>query len=515
MSESKPVSADQRLSEPDTERSAHRQRHLGSNDSAILQRRLEFAWEEISRLTKELANARRVPQEKDAASSAQLKILTQELDAAKQSLQEYEQLLPAAQAQHRRLASENKAQAQRLSEQDQQLESTHRELDIARKAVSALEQNEEDLEYKVENLEVARAAAEASSGIPNDTEGGDRIAPRAPNRRHQRPPGFFTASVPAYTLVLLGVAAIAAMLGVRQLPQSTPGALPLPVDPPPRAQRGSPQTPDRAGPSPGDPTEPLTIAADAIAANGSGPVEIQRVQDRLRIRGFGPEMLVVEGGKFAMGNRTLLPIGDESPQHEVEMRRFLIGSTEVTFDEYDLFSRAIGRRRPNDFGWGRGQRPVVDISWDDANAYVGWLSRQTGKRYRLPSEAEWEFAARAGTTSAYWWGYETGTGRALCFSCGTPWDNRSTVAVGRFGNNPFGLYDTAGNALEWTQDCYRRGYEGAPTDGSAWLDGDCTYRVARGGAFNKPASSMRSAARSRFSPDTRLNMIGLRVARDE
>ena len=133
----------------------------------------------------------------------------------------------------------------------------------------------------------------------------------------------------------------------------------------------------------------------------------------------------------------------------------------------------------------------------------------------MPSEAEWEYAARGGTRLAYWWGSNVETGRALCFECGTPWDARSTAPTGSFEPNPYGLYDTAGNVLEWTDDCYHPNFQGAPTDGTAWTDGDCQARVARGGAFNKPANSMRSAARANFAPDTRINMMGFRVARDE
>jgi len=158
---------------------------------------------------------------------------------------------------------------------------------------------------------------------------------------------------------------------------------------------------------------------------------------------------------------------------------------------------------------------VVDVSWEDAQAYAQWLSRQTGQRYRLPSEAEWEYAARGGTKSAYWWGYAPEAARALCFDCGTTWDARSTAPVGSFEPNPFGLYDTAGNALEWTADCYRPSYDRAPTDGSAWNQEPCQARVARGGAFNKPAKSMRSPARTQFAPDTRINMLGFRLARDD
>ena len=217
-----------------------------------------------------------------------------------------------------------------------------------------------------------------------------------------------------------------------------------------------------------------------------------------------------------MGSPGLAGEPDERPEHEVRIGGFLMSAHEVTFADYDRFARSTGRRLPEDFGWGRGRRPVVDVSWTDAQAYAYWLSRQTGRTYRLPSEAEWEYAARAGTQSSYWWGLNADAGRAQCFDCGTAWDNgRSTAPVGSFEANPFGLWDTAGNVLEWTADCYQPTYEGAPADGSAWDQQPCTARVARGGAFNKPAKSMRSAARAQFAPEARINMLGFRLARDE
>jgi formylglycine-generating enzyme required for sulfatase activity len=215
-----------------------------------------------------------------------------------------------------------------------------------------------------------------------------------------------------------------------------------------------------------------------------------------------------------MGNRVAIPGSDERPLREVGVSAFLIGAFEVTYDEYDRFARSTGRRLADDFGWGRGRRPVVGVSWGDANDFAAWLSRQTDRRYRLPSEAEWEYAARAGTGSPFWWGYEVGDDRAHCFDCGPRLGQRSTAIVGSLAPNPFGLYDTAGNAMEWVADCYRRSYAGAPVDGSPWLQDGCALRVARGGAFNKPADSMRASSRAKFAPETQINMVGFRLAGD-
>ncbi|AGA92268.1 hypothetical protein Thimo_3612 [Thioflavicoccus mobilis 8321] len=256
-------------------------------------------------------------------------------------------------------------------------------------------------------------------------------------------------------------------------------------------------------------------ASSVIAGTSSSPppTTLGTVRDRLPSGEYGPLMAVLPGGRFTMGHDSLTR-DDHGPAHELALSGFLIGVHEVTFSDYDRFARATRRRLPNDFGWGRGRRPVVDVTWQDANAYAEWLSRQTGERYRLPSEAEWEFAAAGGTTTLYWWGSYPGTGRAVCFDCGTPWDNRSTATVATFPPNPFGLYDTAGNAAEWVADCYYPSYFGAPAAGRPWEAGDCEQRVVRGGAFSRPAKSMRPFARSHLAPSTRLDMLGFRVARD-
>jgi formylglycine-generating enzyme required for sulfatase activity len=270
--------------------------------------------------------------------------------------------------------------------------------------------------------------------------------------------------------------------------------------------------PDMPGPGaamgPGADDSPAYLVA-------AGPIVLPMVRDRLADGSAGLLMVAIPAGTFGMGSRGLSGEPNERPEHQVQVGGFLIGANEVTFAEYDRFVRAAGRRSPDDFGWGRGRRPVVDVTWDDAQDYAQWLSRQTGRRYRLPSEAEWEFAARGGTTSAYWWGHAPESGRALCFGCGTTWDGRSTAPVASFEANPFGLHDTAGNVHEWTQDCYQPNYDGAPIDGSAWARPGCSARVARGGGFSRPAKSMRSAARVQFPPDTRLHMLGFRLARDQ
>jgi formylglycine-generating enzyme required for sulfatase activity len=185
----------------------------------------------------------------------------------------------------------------------------------------------------------------------------------------------------------------------------------------------------------------------------------------------------------------------------------------VTFAEYDRFCEATGREKPKDgrrwfpfSNWGRDKRPVMNVSWDDAVAYTRWLSEQAGKRYRLPSESEWEYAAKAGTEDRYWWGFNVGEGRANCQGCGSKPIGKKTLPVGSFASNRFGLYDTAGNVWEWCQDRWHESYAGAPVDGSAWETGEDLRRVQ--------PRYVRTSARGRGKPLSRFVYLGFRVVRE-
>ena len=182
-------------------------------------------------------------------------------------------------------------------------------------------------------------------------------------------------------------------------------------------------------------------------------------------------------------------------------RSFAVGVYEVTFAEWDacVSDGGCGGYRPDDEGWGRGKRPVVNVSWDDAQAYVRWLSGETGEDYRLLSEAEWEYVARAGTTTRYWWRDEVGWNRANCRGCGSRWDGEGTAPVGSFSANPFGLHDVHGNVLEWVEDC--------------WEEGNCGRRVLRGGSWVDFPWNLRSASRDGYISGNRSYVSGFRVAR--
>jgi formylglycine-generating enzyme required for sulfatase activity len=223
------------------------------------------------------------------------------------------------------------------------------------------------------------------------------------------------------------------------------------------------------------------------------------------------EMVVIPSGDFVMG-ATLK--ASESPPHPVKISKaFAIGRKEVTFAEWDECVKAGGcNYTPPDQGWGRGDRPAINLSWDDSKQYIAWISKQTGKAYRLPAEAEWEYAARAGSTTPYWWGKDAGSGHAKCVDCGekTP----GTAPAGSFRPNAFGVYDTSGNAAEWVEDCWNPSFKGAPANGAAWTTGDCSLRVLRGGSFLDKAPGVSSSARFRYDNDVRYYANGFRLARD-
>ena len=244
-----------------------------------------------------------------------------------------------------------------------------------------------------------------------------------------------------------------------------------------------------------------------VALRWAGP----KAGDRFRDCAECPEMVVVPAGSYRMG--------EEGQQHEVTIAApFAVGKYEVTFAQWDACARDGGCPRSpdiaDDSGWGRGQRPVINVSWDDAQRYLRWLSGKTNEPYRLLSESEWEYTARAGTQTAYSWGDEIGVGRANCDGCGSRWDDRQTAPVGSFAANPWGLHDMHGNVWEWVEDCWNNSYAGSPRDGSAWRSGTCAERVLRGGSWNYSPSYLRAAFRIRStSGDRSYLVLGFRVAR--
>lgn len=227
-----------------------------------------------------------------------------------------------------------------------------------------------------------------------------------------------------------------------------------------------------------------------------------------------PEMVVIPSGLFIMGVGAKRKL--DKPAHRVNIAKpFAIGRFEVTFREWQACLEAKGcTHHPDDHRWGRIRRPVVNITWDQAKGYVKWLSAHTGHVYRLPSEAEWEYAHRGGTTTNFWWGDEPGENRANCKDCKSPWSAKSSAPVGSFKPNPFGLYDTSANVFEWVEDCWNRDHRGAPVDGSARTVGDCKNRIIRGGSFYYFNNVSRSHYRAKNPASVKSYWLGFRVLRE-
>jgi formylglycine-generating enzyme required for sulfatase activity len=258
----------------------------------------------------------------------------------------------------------------------------------------------------------------------------------------------------------------------------------------------------------------LTAAAEQALKPGDSFRECAPEQGK----DYCPEMIVVPSGSFLMGSPSTEQghNSTEEPQHAVTIAKaFAVSKFELTFDEWDTCAAYSGCD-PNsaDSNWGRGQEPVSSVTWNEAQQYIAWLSKLTGKRYRLLSEAEYEYAARAGTQSAYPWGDVIGTGNADCFGCGSKWDGKQPAPIGSFAPNQFGLYDMAGNVFEMVEDCVHVNYSGAPQDGSAWIaGGDCSHRVIRGGSFNSTPEFLRSAFRGSDAVVIRNSNVGFRIGR--
>jgi formylglycine-generating enzyme required for sulfatase activity len=262
---------------------------------------------------------------------------------------------------------------------------------------------------------------------------------------------------------------------------------------------------------------------------GVGPLSafeesVLKPKDSFRECDNCPEMVVMPAGSFTMGSPDSEKLRGrfEGPQHRVTFGRpFAVGKFAVTFEEWDacVLDGGCDGYTPKDEGWGRGRRPAINVSWNDANAYADWLSGKTGKSYRLLSEAEREYVTRAGTATPFWWGTKI-TPQQANYDGNYIYDDgptgefrRRTLPVDSFRPNRWGLHQVSGNAWEWTQDCWHENYAGAPSDGSAWESEGCRYRVVRGGSWATYPGDLRAAVRGRFPPDFRGNSQGFRLAR--
>lgn len=268
-------------------------------------------------------------------------------------------------------------------------------------------------------------------------------------------------------------------------PQSVP-SLPSPAAPAPQATPAASPLPTTA-PSPAASPSPSPASSPSVT-----PVR-------------EPEMIAIRGGSFAMGSND---DPTERPVHQVTVKPFSIGKYPVTVQEWNecAAAKACGFTAT-----GKDDAPVTNVSWTDAQEYAGYLAKVTGKPYRLPSEAEWEYAARGGTSTKYWWGDKLQQGMAGCKDCGDAVAEQP-AKVGSFKPNPFGLYDMGGGVDQWVQDCWHKAYQGAPNDGSAWSGGDCSSHVLRSGSWKNDSRYVRPSNRDGYDTNVRYPTHGFRVA---
>ena len=274
-----------------------------------------------------------------------------------------------------------------------------------------------------------------------------------------------------------------------------------------------------------------------------GELRLDDARRAAETRALTGDMVSIPGGTFRMGDLSGDGYDNEKPVHNVTVPSFKLGKYEVTVGQFRRFVEATGYRTDaergmggnegcrtytdDDWDWTPGRswknpgyaiednQPVVCVSWNDAQAFIEWLTEQTGETYRLPSEAEWEYAARSGTRTKYSWGNDIGYNRANCAECGSRWDDHRAAPVGSFSANAWGLHDMHGNVWEWVQDCWNKNYMGAPSDGSAWVSGDCNLRVHRGGSWYNTPRRLRSADRNGFTRANRSYNRGFRLAKDK
>jgi formylglycine-generating enzyme required for sulfatase activity len=281
-------------------------------------------------------------------------------------------------------------------------------------------------------------------------------------------------------------------------------------------------------PTPPAPAKPAPVAVAPLLATAAPLTSEQertvKPGDMFRECANCPDMVVIRTGSFLMGSPAdeLGRQSQEDPQHGVTFAgEFAVGQFAVTFDEWDACAADGGCNgyKPSDQGWGRGRRPVINVSWDDAQAYVAWLAKKTGKSYRLPSEAEREYVTRAGTATPFWWGASISSDQAnynarYAYGNGEKGLYRGrTMAVDSFQPNPWRLFQVHGNVWEWVEDCAHGDYRGAPLDGSAWATADCPAHMLRGGSWDRKPEFLRSASRLAWSRSVRDNSFGFRVAR--
>jgi formylglycine-generating enzyme required for sulfatase activity len=255
------------------------------------------------------------------------------------------------------------------------------------------------------------------------------------------------------------------------------------TQPPPAAKQAAPLP--QPVPPPAPVTQPPTQPAASVRA---------------------PETIPLRGGSFTMGSNEE---NSEKPVHQVTIKPFAMGKFPVSVQEWNACAAA---KACGFVAAGKDDAPVTNISWSDAKQYVAWLADTTKKPYRLPTESEWEYAARAGTQTKFWWGDQFQPGMVNCKNCSDIATAEQPIKVGSFKPNPFGLYDMGGGVDQWVEDCWHKNYQGAPADGSAWLEGDCALHVIRSGSWRNDARYARPSNRDGYDTNVRYPTHGFRVA---
>jgi formylglycine-generating enzyme required for sulfatase activity len=292
-----------------------------------------------------------------------------------------------------------------------------------------------------------------------------------------------------------------------------PKAEPAPAaKPAPEPKRAAPARPEpRRAPAASAPT-PAPAPASPVAADEKPAPLPASAKGEIKDCPTCPVLVGIPAGSFNMGSNSSDP--SEKPAHQVALRKpFAIGKYEVTVDQWNACAASGACPRTGEANR-PGNTPIRDVSWDEAQLYLKWLSTAGGQSYRLPTEAEWEFAARGGSTTRFWWGDQMQKGKANCKDCGEPWQDGGPAPVGSFAPNQFGLHDMNGSVWEWVQDCWHNTYKGAPTDGHAWDEANCRVRVIRGASWRDGASYMPSTTRFKYDSAVRQSQNGFRVARD-
>ncbi|MFM0482961.1 SUMF1/EgtB/PvdO family nonheme iron enzyme [Paraburkholderia strydomiana] len=347
-------------------------------------------------------------------------------------------------------------------------------------------------------------------------------------------PGDYEAYLKAYPNGRFATLAHARIDRLRAAASNAPAAAAAPSPAPPAAQPATPPatpapqaarpstpaapsataTPDRqravSTPPAASTTAPSTPPATSTAPK---PAVHAPVAGESRDCAACPVMIALPAGSFLMGSSSDDP--SEKPVHHVTIGApFAIAKYEVTVEQWNacVAANACAKLTPETNA--NKTAPARDLSWDDAQQYVKWLSKTTGKPYRLPTEAEWEYADRGGTTSAYWWGDQMRKGTANCKDCGEPWHKEGPEPAGSFAPNPYGLHDMNGSVWEWTADCWHNSYQSAPADGRAWESPTCDMRVIRGGSWREGSGYMLSATRFKYSSGVRQSQDGFRVVKE-